>query len=135
MKIRTTECPLPVSSAFAGILEAEIGKANLSDGIGAIVSFRSPDYSPETGGYHPVEVAVDGKGRLVYVTDFAFVGQPPFHDLAKEIDFDFSLGLFQHFGVEHPLTIGKGLFALWQSNFVAYHRNGIYTVHVEPARW
>lgn len=132
MKIRTKECPYPVSIAFAGIIESEIEKAKLPKGAGAIVSFRSPDYSPETGGYHPVEVAVDHAGKLVYVTDFAFVGRPPFHDLAKEIDFDFSLGLFQHFGIEHPLATGKGLFALWQSNFSSYYNSGIYNVHVEP---
>jgi DNA-binding beta-propeller fold protein YncE len=135
MKIQTKECPYPVSSGFAGIIEAEIAKANLAGGVGAILSFRSPEYTPETGGFHPVEVAIDRAGRIIYVTDFAFVGQAPFHDLAKEIDFDFSLGLFQHFGVEHPLIEGKGLFALWQSNFVSYHHDNIYTVHVEPARW
>jgi hypothetical protein len=134
MKIQTKECPYPVSVGFAGIIENEIAKAKLPERTGAIVSFRSPDYSPETGGYHPVEVAVSRTGKLKYVTDFAFVGRPPFHDLAKEIDFDFSLGMFQHFGVEYQLSRGKGLFALWQSNFCDYFHNGTYNVHVEPVR-
>lgn len=132
MKIRTKECPYPVSIAFAGIIEKEIDKAGVATDIGAVVSFRSPDYSPGTGGYHPIEVSVSRTGKLEYITDFAFVGRPPFHDLAKEIDFDFSLGLFQHFGVEHPLSAGKALFALWQANFCGYYGSGVYTVHVEP---
>lgn len=124
--------PFPLSSAFVAILEAEIAKAAVPSGSGVTLSFRDPGYCPETGGFHPVEIRIDARGRIEYVTDFAFVGLPPFAELAKEIDFDVSLGLFQHFGREFPIHHGRDLFALWQGNFVSYHRMRVYTVTVEP---
>lgn len=125
-------CPFPLSKGLIDLLNAEMEKAGADLRQGVILSFRDPDYSPETGGYHPVEIAIDRKGILVYVTDFAFVGRPPFAELAKEIDFDFSLSAFQHQGVEFPLQRGRRLFQLWQRNFVSYYRSGVYAVECEP---
>lgn len=129
MQINKESCPFRLSGKLVGILEERINKAGISPGIGAIINFRDPDYSAEAGGFHPVEVMVAGDGRILYVTDFAYVGQPA--ELVKEIDFDFGLGLFQHFGREYPLAEGKGLFTIWQENFCAYHGMGVYRVTVE----
>jgi hypothetical protein len=129
MKINKESCPFSLSGKFVGILEEAAATAGVLPGSGVIINFRDPDYSAETGGFHPVEVMVAGDGRILYVTDFAYVGHPA--ELAKEIDFDFGLGLFQHFGREYPLAKGKGLFALWQKNFCAYHQMGTYQVTVE----
>jgi hypothetical protein len=133
MTIDRQAFPFPLSSAFVAILENEILKAGLQDGCGAIINFRDSNYSSETGGFHPVEISISSCGRIEYVTDFAFVGTGPFTELAKEIDFDISLGLFQHFGREYHLASGKGLFAIWQKNFVTYHRMGVYSVTVQEA--
>lgn len=123
--------PFPLSAAFVGILENEIAKTGIQEGSRVIINFRDPSYSSETGGFHPVEISVSSRGRIEYVTDFAFVGIDPFAELAKEIDYDVSLGLFQHFGREFPLHAGKELFSLWQENFVSYHQMGVYSVTVE----
>lgn len=131
MTIDQQAFPFPLSDALVKILNEEIGRAQLPAGTELTLSFRDPDYSPQTGGFHPVEVRVNARGQIQYITDFAYVGRPPFAELAKEIDFDFDLGLFQHFSSEFPLEQGRGLFALWQENFVSYYRMGVYTVSVE----
>lgn len=133
MNIEKQAFPFPLSDAFLAILADEIDKAQIPPGTGMTLSFRDPGYSPETGGFHPVEICIDPRGRIQYVTDFAYVGRPPFAELTKEIDFDISLGLFQHFGREFPIHTGRDLFALWQGNFVSYHQMGVYTVTVEEA--
>ncbi len=133
MTIDRQAFPFPLSAAFVAILESEIANSGFQEGNRVIINFRDPDYSPETGGFHPVEISVSSWGKIEYVTDFAFVGIGSFAELAKEIDYDISLGLFQHFGQEFPLAAGKELFAIWQENFVAYHRMGVYSVTVQEA--
>ena len=117
MNIDQQAFPFPLSAAFLAILADEIAKVQLPQSAGVTLSFRDPNYSPERGGFHPVEICIAPGGRIQYVTDFAYVGRPPFAELAKEIDFDVSLGLFQHFGREFPIHTGRDLFALWQLNF------------------
>lgn len=130
MNIRTDCLPWPVSGKLAAILEHEL--TTLAADSGAVLSFRDPKYSPQRGGFHPVEVSVAPDGSIQYVTDFAYYGCPPHCELGKEIDFDFTLGLFQHFGREYPILSGRELFRLWQSNFVTYYGMGVYSVSVEP---
>ncbi len=48
----------------------------------------------------------------------------------KEIDFDFSAGIFGHMGRDHPIELGVELYQLWEDNFVEYHRMGVYKVTV-----
>lgn len=131
MTIDQQAFPFPLSDALVKILNEEIGRAQLPAGTELTLSFRDPDYSPQTGGFHPVEVRVNARGQIQYITDFAYVGRPPFSELAKEIDFDISLGLFQHFGQEYPLHAGGELYTLWQENFCSYYRMGVYTVTAE----
>ena len=66
--------PFPLAIVFVAILENELKKVQLPAGVGVILNFRDPNYSPETGGFHPVEIHINRKGRIEYVTDFAFVG-------------------------------------------------------------
>jgi len=129
MVIRTDGLPWPIDPRLRHILQE--ATADVPAGKGAILNFRDPDYSACTGGFHPIEVAISREGRLMYVTDFAFVGRPPDTELAKEIDFDFELGLFGHFGIDYPMRAGRELFKVWESNFIAYFDMDAYTVSVE----
>ena len=99
---------------------------------GVIFNFRDPRYSPENGGFHPVEISISAEGVLQYVTDFAYCGVPPMAELVKELDFDFSLGIFQQFGREQEIAVSQGLFALYARNFCAYHDMGVYEVSITP---
>lgn len=128
--IDVRSCPFPLSAAFVALLERELATAEPVPASGVILNFRDPGYSAETGGFHPVEICIRATGRIEYITDFAFVGRGPYAELVKEIDFDFSLGLFQHFSREFPIHAGRELFAVWQENFVAYHQMGVYTVEI-----
>jgi len=120
---------LPVGSDLIDILTKEIQASGRNGNEALYINFRDPEYSPETGGFHPVEVMVSGAGIIQYITDFAYVGYPP--ELVKELDFDFSMGVFQHMGREFPIGDNHSLFCLWQYNFCAYYSMGAFTVAVE----
>lgn len=132
MQLRTETLPWPLDREFHSLLQEELKKADISTSSGAVISFRDPDFTPETGGFHPVEIAVAPDGSIQYITDFAYFGRPPHCELAKELDFDFSLGLFQHFGIEFDIAEAKEVFGLWQCNFLSYVRMDAYAVSVVP---
>ncbi len=132
MKINTANCPYPLGRAFVSILEGEIKKSGIATDKGVVINFHDLDYDAERGGFHPVEVRISADGTVQYITDLAFVGSDPHAELAKELDFDFSLGLFQHFGREFPIAQGRSLYReLWEPNFVSYHAMGVYSVLVD----
>jgi len=120
---------LKLSKDLINIIEQQIENKKASDGY-LTLSFRDPTYSAETGGYHPVEILINADGQVQYITDFSFVGQGGYAELVKELDFDFSLGLFQHMGRDFPLEQGAELFKIFQSNFCSYYKSGVYEVEV-----
>jgi len=135
INIDPSACPLTLQPEFVQTLQAALERVASSDmdtSSGIVINFRDPTYSAESGGYHPVEVAIDADGGLVYVTDFAYFGPPKFAELGKEMDFDFSLGLFQHYGRDFPLQYGDELFQIYQANFASYAAGGVYAVTVAP---
>lgn len=131
LPLSTDSCSFPLASTLMALVTDEILKAQIPLTQGATLNFRDPDYSPEKGGYHPVEIAINPKGGIIYITDFSFVGRPPFAELAKELDFDFGLQLFGHMGVDFPMQEGREIFRIWQLNFVAYYKSGVYQVEVQ----
>lgn len=125
---------LAVSKRFTGILEKELQAAGVDSTHDDItIHFRDPKYSAKTGGYHPVEVAIQPDGTLRYITDYTYAG--PDNELVKEIDFDFESKVFGHnpgFGDprDRPLVTGRGLYKTWQSNFSNYYDMGVFEVEV-----
>ena len=130
MIVQPESLVLPVTKTLTTILQQLIDQSAIDTANGVVINFRDPDYSAKYGGYHPVEVAINNTGALLYITDFAYAGHPPFAELAKEIDFDFSCQLFQHYGIDRPLIRGKALYRLWQSNFCAYYKQRVYQTEV-----
>ena len=131
MTITTKPYPLPVSHRFITVLDKETQHCSSQANSGLILHFKDPNYTAQKGGFLPVEIALNQYHRLLYVTEFAYVGKPPFIELAKNLDFDFDYGVFQQFGRDYPIEQGKTIFALWQRNFIAYYRMEIYDVSVE----
>ena len=130
MKINSKVCPYRLDQRLVALFQAEVDQANPQPGQAVTINFRDPSYSADAGGYHPVEVRITVNGAISYVTDFSYVGIGPFAELVKEIDFDFGLRSFQHFGREYPLQDGAELFAVWQENFLTYHAGGVFEVTV-----
>ena len=130
MQINSKKCPLPLSKAFINIIEKEISQQTTTAQDDIIINFRDPTYSAQQGGFHPVEIYILANGTIQYITDFAYVGTAGFAELVKEIDFDFTLNLFQHFSHEYPITQGKEMYAIWQQNFVSYYEMGVYQTTV-----
>lgn len=112
-------------------LLAQIIKENKAEGKAVTLSFKDPKYSAERGGYHPVEIRVNAKYEIEYITDFAYNGMPPFAELEKCLDFDFGYGVLQSNGIEFPIRSGEEIFEIWQDNFCKYHDMGVYTLSVE----
>ena len=130
MKINVEEYPIPISQQFVQILETEIKKSGEDPKHGIVINFRDPDYSAETGGYHPVEVMVSASGKIQYITDLSFCGGP-FPELVKELDWDVMAGVFGHMGMrDYPIEQGAELYSIFQRNFISYYQSGVFTVSV-----
>lgn len=121
-----------VSDALLAIIHKEIAnKPQAHESV--IINFRSPSYSADEGGYHPVEIRLVNSGvwQLDYITDFSYQGIAPMAELTKEIDFCFETGDAYHLfiGVISKAE-GENLFKLWQSNFVSYYQMEVFDVEV-----
>jgi hypothetical protein len=71
MKINVGVYPIAVSKKFVNILTQSIKESGVDVSNGVIINFKDPDYSLETGGYHPIEIMVSKTGNIQYITDFA----------------------------------------------------------------
>ncbi len=126
MRIKLKPYPLPVKKELTAILKKEIIKAEISGKTGVCIVFRDRSYSPEKGGFHPVEISVNSKGEILYITDFAYRGIPPMAELCKELDFDISMKVFQVNDDCYPIDHARSIFRIWQSNFCACYNMGVF---------
>ncbi|WP_349591087.1 DUF2787 family protein [Alteromonas sp. NFXS44] len=113
---------MPVSKQFVDALEQEIGDTPAST-CAVTLNFRDPDYSAETGGFHPVEIRLEKHGgtwHFSYITDFTYVGIGPYAELAKDLDFDFQAGVFQNLHGMYPIEVALDIYQIWESNFLPY---------------
>ena len=127
---------LPVAQALLSLLNQELAHSDIDlERLTQLTfNFRCPTYSPEQGGTHPVEIrlirGLDG-WLFDYVTDFSYQGLGQDAELCKELDFNFldDEHYLQGWG---PIQLSEAheLFALWQTNFVAYCRMAYFTVTV-----
>ncbi len=130
MNIRTDNLPWPIDKRLLHLLQDEIARSGIGGNRGAILNFRDPKYDHARGGYHPVEIGINADGSIQYVTDLALCGTPPQVELCKEIDFDFGYKLFQHLSREYEIEQGRGLYKLWEQNFISYYDRKVYRVEV-----
>jgi len=97
-----------------------------------VINFRDPKYSPDQGGFHPVEIMLSTKSENVweinYITDFCFVGGGPYVELAKCLDFDICQDVFQDLFVCTDLAVGVEIFELWQENFTNFIALNVYQI-------
>jgi len=87
------------------------------------INFRDPNYSVDDGGYHPVEIRLENEGdgwRFCYITDFCYVGSGYMAELAKDLDFDFDVGVFRNLFGTYPIEQAIEMFQIWETNFVYY---------------
>lgn len=121
---------LKISSNLYKYLEKVISTEGLKGAPTLItINFHDLSYSPDTGGYHPVEISIkesaNKKWNILYITDFAYFGA----ELDKEVDFDFSENTFfsaysQPIPIDHPST--KEFYKIWESNFLSYLSSGAF---------
>jgi len=127
---------LPVAQALLALLNQEVANTGLDQErlTQLTFNFRSPGYSAETGGVHPVELRlIRGLHGWVfdYITDFSYQGQGLDAELCKELDFNLSCDehYLQGWG-PLPGVEARELFAMWQSNFITYGQLRYFTVTV-----
>jgi hypothetical protein len=126
VKIKLGPYPVPVKQKLVDILKTEIRKAEITGKSGVCLVFRDRSYSPEKGGFHPVEISVNSKGEILYITDFAYRGLPPMTELCRELDFDIAMQVFQVNDDCYPIDHARSIFRIWQSNFCEYYNMGVF---------
>lgn len=87
------------------------------------INFKDPNYSPETGGYYPVEIRLENEGkewRFCYITDFCYVGSGYMAKLTKDLDFGFDSGEFQNLHGLYPIEQASEMYLIWEQNFIFY---------------
>lgn len=122
MIINYKELALPVSKQLVDALVQEIGDTQASTSA-VTLNFRDPDYSAETGGFHPIEIRLEKHGgawHFCYVTDFIYVGIGPYAELVKDLDFDFQAGVFQNLHGMFPIEVALDIYQIWEGNFLYY---------------
>ena len=127
---------LPISPELPDLLHSAVWeqRLDLTHLSTLTFNFRSPGYSAEAGGVHPVELRlIRGLHGWVfdYITDFSYQGLGQDAELCKELDFNLSCDehYLQDWG-PLPGMEARELFALWQSNFISYAQLGYFTVTV-----
>lgn len=132
MKITSESCCYRLDASLIDLLNNELQRLypDVNDDTvhDVTLHFKDASYSAEQGGFHPVEIMIRETGEISYITDFSYVGIGPYAELAKEIDFDFGLGVFGLRGQSYSIEAGKVLFRIWQENFVSYYAMGVYQV-------
>ena len=128
--IDESRCPYTLSEIMLELLNKAI--ALHPDASAIALSYRDPSHSVESGGYHPVEIRINHRGEIQYITDFTYYGAGPYAELGKEIDFDFSNDTFEHMSHLYPLEEGRELFDVWQQNFTSYVAAGVFECTVSP---
>jgi len=133
-KLDQSNFVIQLEPCFKALLEREIQKALdslLPQNYNYLVlNFRDPDYSAETGGYHPVEVMVHRQGIITYITDFSYVGSGYCVELAKDLDFSPTLGIGEQQGTSFSLQEESELFSIFQQNFCNYYHMGVFQLEV-----
>ncbi|WP_179309092.1 DUF2787 family protein [Escherichia coli] len=126
---------LPVTKEFQQYITTLLANQVLQKITEAVViNFRDPDYSAESGGFHPVEIRFISKNNewyFDYVTDFSYMGRV-YPELEKEIDFCWSGNYVFHYLIgDISLAAERNeLWSLWERNFMEYLSMGIYRVTV-----
>ena len=75
MNIQYKELALPVSKRFTNAIAELIAQQQIK-GDSITINFRDPNYSVESGGFHPVEMRLEKHGdtwQFCYITDFLHV--------------------------------------------------------------
>lgn len=122
--------PFSVSPRLISLLNAELLSKGLTPtGSDVIFNFRDKSYSPESGGYHPVEMRLcneQGGWHFDYITDFRYVGGP-YPELVKDLDFNFTekCGYLLYSGYCKAEDCDE-LYKLWQQNFISYYWDGVF---------
>ncbi|MFD3391430.1 DUF2787 family protein [Alteromonas macleodii] len=122
MHIHYEGLALPVSKRFVQALVDLLVQHGVSQ-TSVTINFRDPNYSAESGGFHPVEVRLEKRNNawhFCYVTDFAYIGNGPYAELAKDLDFDFDAGVFQNLFGTFPIEQANEMYQIWEENFLHY---------------
>lgn len=121
---------LPVSVDLQEKLNELANNAGCLDSSTHALTFncRDKSYSPENGGFHPVEirmVRLYDQWVFDYITDFSYLNG----ELVKEADFNFTDGMAQFlftgtFSINDECV--SEFWQLWESNFMSYLDMGCF---------
>jgi len=142
MDIKINQSAITLCPKLLVVLKQKIKERGADADISQItVNFRDSTYSAVTGGYHPVEIALqkgesDSGWNVLYITDFCYDGYP-YAELVKEVDFDFSVSTF-YLANCTPTSITrstvKDFYKSWENNFLSYLEYDAFD-QIEVSAW
>lgn len=125
--ITFTSTPLTTSKKLHKALSKQLmSQPALLESSSLTLNFRDKSYSSESGGYHPVEIALhktaSNSWLIQYITDFAYFGGI-YPELDRNVDFDISNGTAFISGmgwIDINRRDIKDFYRTWESNFLSY---------------
>ncbi|MFN1533569.1 DUF2787 family protein [Vibrio jasicida] len=125
-KSRFTPCTLSISEQLHNLLTEYINTLTSGSHRVITLNFRDTTYSPESGGFHPVEIGLQKtkteQWSILYITDFAYAGSL-FPELERSVDFDITNNqvFFTYMGWQSIDAYGvNDFYQIWESNFLSY---------------
>ncbi|NOH84095.1 DUF2787 domain-containing protein [Vibrio sp. 03-59-1] len=126
VKALFSKCSLPISVNLQTVLLKHINTQPNQSFDHFTLNFSNTSYSAESGGYHPVEIALqkDSAERwsILYITDFAYMGNY-YPELERSVDFDIGNNMAFFTGVGWQAIDAYGVndfYKIWESNFLSY---------------
>lgn len=126
------DLPVEVSPELLILCQHTIDKNNVSPKSDAYVYFNDPHFTPEKGGYLPVDIDFDKHGFLnaIVVYQYVYSHDDPIPDLVERFDLNFDWGCLAFRGQTCSLDYISVEFVIWQTRFLRSVKRGIYDITV-----
>ena len=126
------DLPLLVSLELLTLCQHHIDKNNVSPKSDVYVYFNDPHFTPEKGGYLPVDFDFDRQGYLnaIVVYQYIYSNDDPIPDLIERFNLNFDWGCLACRGQIRTLDYISVEFLIWQTLFLRTVKRGVYKITV-----
>lgn len=130
--IMKQDLPLLVSTELLTLCQHHIDINNVSPISDVYIYFSDPRFTPEKGGYLPVDFDFDKEGYLngIIVYQYVYSHADPIPDLIERFNLNFDWGCLAFRGQTRSLEYISVEFLIWQTRFLRSVKRGVYDITV-----